>query len=183
MRLNLWGRHARRIGNPVILLSLVVALLGVDVHARQRSEPGRGQSEATTTAPDCMAGKQKLEIDNANVLNWKATSRDQFKGRARIKGTITKVYANTRSHTKLQATIGPSAGDTVEIVYNDSFGRIPRLPLNAAIEVCGDYITARKPFRRYPASPDGALIHWVHRSNDSGHPHGYVIIDGTVYGY
>lgn len=134
-------------------------------------------------APDCMSRGRLLPINNSEVLEYKKTSKEQFRSRGHIEGTVTKVYGGKASHYHFQATIGPNKADTIEIIYNKSFGEIPNIAIGSQVQACGDYITARVPSGRYPASPDGALIHWVHHSpNPRKHDHGFVILDGVVYG-
>lgn len=133
---------------------------------------------------DCRADGIAFGFNNEEVLEWKATSREQFKARAYVTGVITKIYTRKGGHDHVQMKIGPNPQDTLEVVYNKHFGHVPEYPLGASIEACGDYITARKPYRRYPASPDGALIHWVHRSkNVTKHEHGFVVVNGILYGH
>jgi hypothetical protein len=79
--------------------------------------------------------------------------------------------------------LGPAPDDTIELVYNDSFGELPELRLGMDVEACGDYITSYAPSGPYPASPDGALVHWVHHNPHGSHPDGYVVIDGKVFGW
>ncbi len=155
-----------RLKNSVLLLSFLLLSLGVAVQA----------------APDCQAGRKNLAVDNPAVIGWKATSREQFHARARISGTITDVYSEATGHIHVQATIGPNPTDTIEVIYNEDFGRVGRFDKGSSIEACGDYITARLRNGRYPPSPDGAIIHWVHKSTSSSHESGFMIIDGVVYG-
>lgn len=161
--------------NFSIITALIFVSLNVSAYTRELPT-------AETTTPDCMANGRKLEIDNAKVLEWKKTSKEQFHGRARISGKITKIYANRTGHIHLQATIGINAGETLEVVYNEDFGRVSRLDLGSTIEACGDYITSRKANGHFPASPDGAIIHWVHHSTNPNHESGFIAIDGIVYG-
>lgn len=132
----------------------------------------------------CMAKGQPLPINNEQVLEWKFKSKNQYKNRGHIAGFLKKVYKNKTGHRHLQVQIGEGVRDTIEIVYNEGFGRMPDAVLteNAEIEACGDYITSNKRTDRFKASPDGAIIHWVHRSTASYHDSGYVIINGVVYG-
>lgn len=151
-------------------------------------------SAVASAAPDCLDHGKVLPENNQKVLDLKANSKEQWHDRAHIVGTVTQIYGDkfqpmdistqkANDHTHFQATIGPNPGDTIEIVYSKDFGPLSTLKIGAQVEACGDYITARTQDGRYPPSPDGALVHWVHRSdNPSRHASGYVILDGKIYG-
>ena len=79
------------------------------------------------------------------------------------------------------AVRGPAA-TTVEVIYNEAFGQMPTLNPGAIIEACGDFITAKSQSGPYPASPDGAIVHWVHKAPNARHESGYVVVDGVVCG-
>lgn len=135
-------------------------------------------------APACMDAGRRLEIDNEQALHWKRTTPNQFKARARIAGILIREYPDRPSHGHLQVQIGPRADDTIEAIFNEDFGRLPNdLRPGARVEACGDYITSNAPTDRYQASPDGAIIHWLHYSpRPRSHDHGWFMIDGVVYG-
>ena len=135
------------------------------------------------TLPECLDVKGAIPVDNAQVLKWKTSTPNQFLARAHVSGTVEKIYPDKNGHNHFQIQIGPDARDTIEVVYNVSFGKLPKFGPGANIEACGDYITSDAATAEYPPSPDGAIMHWVHR-NPKGHGHasGFVAIDGTVYG-
>lgn len=134
-------------------------------------------------APDCLAGKSAIAIDNDQVITWKRTTKNQFHARGHVRGVLRQEYPDRSGHHHLQIQIdGSATNDTLEVVYNDSFGRLPAMKVGTVIEACGDYITSNQPTRRYPASPDGAIIHWVHKSRSKNHESGYLIIDGRTSG-
>lgn len=135
-------------------------------------------------ALDCMAGHAAIAIDNDQVITWKRTTKNQFHARGHVQGVLRQEYADHSGHDHLQIALAGADGssDTLELVYNSKFGRLPALHAGATIEACGDYITSNQPTRRYPASPDGAIIHWVHKSKNKNHESGYLIIDGQPVG-
>jgi hypothetical protein len=91
------------------------------------------------------------------------------------------VIRDHTGHTHFEMQIGPNSDDTIEVVYNQSFGELPPLNPGMEVEVCGDYITTAN--QGHGSSPDGAIIHWVHKSPaGNGHPSGYVAVNGVVYG-
>lgn len=139
---------------------------------------------AQADTPLCMAKGQPLPINNEQVLNWKFNSKNTYKNRGNVEGIIGKVYKDKTGHRHFQVIIGENPRDTIEIIYNQSFGKIPSAALTAGahVQACGDYITAKSSNGKYRPSPDGAIIHWVHRSPASYHDHGFVVIDDVLYG-
>ncbi len=132
--------------------------------------------------PACMAAGQSLAVNNAQVINWKNTTQNQFHSRGHVQGKLLKVYPDHSGHHHFEVQIGSNQSDTIEVIYNEAFGAIPTIAAGVDVEACGDYITSNKPAGAYPASPDGAILHWVHQAPNSGHESGYVAINGVVYG-
>ena len=133
--------------------------------------------------PTCLAQNgQVLQINNEQVLSFKQTSKDQFHSRGHIKGTLVNIFPDATGHHHMSVLIGPNNQDTIEVIYNEDFGSMPELQVGQIIEACGDYITARGTVGSYPASPDGAIVHWVHQSPNPNHLSGFVVINGDVCG-
>lgn len=137
---------------------------------------------AGANAPDCMAEGQTLAPNESQVINWKNTTQNQFHSRAHVIGTLVQQYPDHSGHHHFEVKIGANVSDTVEVIYNEDFGTLPAIQPGSRIEACGDFITANKQSGSYPASPDGAIIHWVHKAPNSSHESGFLIIDGTVCG-
>ena len=134
-------------------------------------------------APSCLASNgQVLPVNNAQVLSWKATSKDQFHSRGHVLGTLVNIFPDATGHHHMSVQIGQNGQDTIEVIYNEDFGTMPELEIGQTIEACGDYITARGQVGTEPASPDGAIVHWVHMSTNANHLSGFVIINGDVCG-
>lgn len=134
-------------------------------------------------APPCMAQGQKVPVINNQVLAWKASTPNRFIRRARVQGVVQRVYADATGHSHFQIQIGRSPSETLEVIYNENFGELPNITPGMKVDACGDYITANQQYQKLPPSPDGAIIHWVHASpNPQRHDHGYLWIDGKVYG-
>lgn len=138
-------------------------------------------------APDCDGfNGQPFGVNNDEVLQWKTSTPNLFKARAHIQGVITNLFADATGHSHFQAQIGPNTTDTIEVIYNEGFGAVSSsttFQLGMSVEACGDYITSTEPTQYYPASPDGAIIHWVHNSpNVARHPSGYMMVNGVLYG-
>ncbi len=133
--------------------------------------------------PDCKAGSRVLPVINEQVLFWKRSTKNQFKDRARVKGVVSRVFPIRGDHNHFEIKIGPNANDTLEVIYNNDFGALPEVESGMDVEACGDYITSNAP-SRYPASPSGAIIHWIHGNpSNEGHEHGYLVIEGILYGF
>ena len=138
---------------------------------------------AVAEEPSCLAAGQVLAVNNATILKWKSSTVDQYHNRGHVKGPLLQIYPDRSGHRHLEVKIGPKAGQTIEVVYNEDFGRILEPEIGADIEACGDYITARSSSGGYPPSPDGAILHWVHRSNrPDKHDSGYLMINEVLYG-
>ena len=137
-------------------------------------------SRAQGNMPDCLNMQgQPINVDDQSVLGWKTSTRNGFTARAHIAGTISKIYRDSSGHHHWEATIGANSSDTLEVIYDKAFGSVPTPQIGASVEACGDYITANGGGR---PSPDGGLIHWIHRSNSPRHPSGFLVIDGQLYG-
>lgn len=132
--------------------------------------------------PQCLDNSGRvLEVNNDQVLQWKSSTNKNYHARGHVQGPVTRQYADETGHTHFEMQIGNSSNDTIEIIYNQSFGALPDISEGMTAEVCGDYITTGTTGRG--ASPDGAIIHWVHTATGSEtHPSGYVALDGVAYG-
>jgi hypothetical protein len=128
----------------------------------------------------CLNHGQALDIINTQVLNWKTSTANAFMARARIEGTVDQVFPDHSGHRHFSLKIGPALNDHIEVIYNLSFGNLPVPAIGATVEACGDYITSIAQTGAYPPSPDGGIIHWVHRS-PHGHEAGYVILNGVKF--
>lgn len=144
-------------------------------------EPGDYSSQSST--PDCISGSSAMPIDNQAVLNLKTSTPNQFLARAHISGTVGQVYADEHGHNHFELLIGSGPTDSIEVIYNISFGNLPTIQTGMSVEACGDFINSDAATSQYPASPDNAIIHWVHR-NPKGHGHasGFLDINGQLYG-
>ncbi len=136
--------------------------------------------------PICSDGKREIPVINTDVIQWKATTPNQYRARAHVRGTVTRMFPDRNGHThfeiQMDAKTSGAAG-LLEVVYNDEFGKLPVIEEKADIESCGVYITSNAPTERYPASPSGAIIHWIHiNPSKRGEPDGYLAIQGKVYG-
>ncbi len=133
--------------------------------------------------PACLSKGVNLQINNAQVIQWKSSTQNQFLARAHVKGSLTRIYPDHSGHHHFEIQLDNNAQDTLEVVYNEGFGATPAVRVGDMVEACGDYITSDAPTSQYPASPDGAIIHWIHNSpNPASHPSGFLMINGVLYG-
>jgi hypothetical protein len=127
---------------------------------------------------------EALPYLNDEVLEWKRNTPDQTLKRALVEGVVAQIYPSKTGHAHFAINIDQQAGGDLEVIYNDSFGKLPAIKVGMKIVACGDYITVG-PRAKLP-SPMGAIIHWVHYNpgdRDGGkHKHGFLIIDGKPFG-
>ena len=134
-------------------------------------------------APPCMAGSSAIGINNGQVLQWETSTPNQFLARGHVSGPIVQVYPDQNGHHHFAIQIGQDPSNRLEVIYNEDFGSVPQMSEGMNVEACGDYITSTAQSAQYPASPDGAIIHWVHQSpNLAKHPSGFLMVDGVLYG-
>ncbi len=133
---------------------------------------------------DCLdQGKKVLPVDDGRVINLKVSTPNQFLARAHVEGKITNIFSDHNGHNHFEINIGPNEKDRLEVIYNQSFGSLDTLTIGMDVEACGDFINSNAPTAQYPASPAGAIIHWVHFSNNTAkHLSGFLIIDGVIRG-
>jgi hypothetical protein len=124
-----------------------------------------------------------LPVMNEPVAQWKHTQPNQWRHRARLQGYVDMIYRDRNGHQHFGMQIDRNNADAIEVIYNEDFGPLPELHAGMRIEACGDFIVSTRPSHNYPASPLGAIIHWVHMNPDNrGHPPGYLWIEGTLCG-
>jgi hypothetical protein len=140
--------------------------------------------------PVCLDGDQQLPIDNDRVLKYKTNTKNQFQARGFIEGTVIAAPEVMNKHDHFAISIGSGPKDTIEVIYNNNpeFGPMPKVEPGDQIVVCGDYITSYAKSGRYEASPEGAIIHWVHYNpgnRDNVHEHGFIYFSGdqTLVGF
>lgn len=142
-------------------------------------------SFAADAVPECFAKKTVLPVNNEQVLQFKDRQPNQALTRGNILGTLTRIFPDKNGHTHFEINIGNQSDDVVEVIFNDDFGPINmELKPGMRVQACGDFINSSKPAKQYPASPSGAIIHWLHLNpKNQGHEHGFLWIDGRLFGY
>lgn len=136
--------------------------------------------------PDCLDKKNKMAINNAEVIQWGKSTPNAWKARAYVTGKVSRVFPARNDHDHFEIRLGNGTGEVIEVVYNQHFGKLPELKEGMMITACGDYITSTEQTGPYPPSPSGSIIHWIHYNpGDRGksHEHGFTVVDGKLYGY
>lgn len=147
-------------------------------------------AEAGNRLPVCNDNRgSPMQVDNDRVIRLKKTTKNQYKDRAFVTGVLVGVLQDRKSHLHLDIFLGETPNGTgkesdIEIIYNKAFDRIDSRQLRPGMEVsaCGDFINAFDSAGHYPPSPVGAILHWTHMAPRPGHQHGFLVIDGRLYG-
>lgn len=134
----------------------------------------------------CMAGNQVMPLNNQQVILWKFNPavKSGWTSRANVTGVVLSVLPDHSGHNHFIIQIGPRpVQDTIEVIYSQDFGDLPTIQNGMQIHACGDFIKSTQPNGGYPASPAGAIVHWVHvNSRGGGHENGYLTVDNVMYG-
>lgn len=148
--------------------------------------------------PPCLDNNgQALPVDNAGALKLKVDQNFDTPNpsnpsvppppRYLVSGPVTAVYEGNATHNHFQINLGPSPdahhSGYIEVIFSKAFGELPEVTPGMSVVACGDYYISITPEDGFPASPDGAFIHWIHRNPKHGrHQDGFLMIDGTLYG-
>ncbi len=136
--------------------------------------------------PLCFDQSEVLEVDNERVLRMKAEKPNQYKARAFVEGKVTTNPYLRGEHIRFSIQIGRDTDETLEMVYNIDFGDLPEVRIGDNVVVCGEFINSFKQGGGYPASPDGAIVHWVHHNpgdRDTVHEHGFMMFENGLAGF
>lgn len=147
-------------------------------------------AEANSRLPACNDERGRpMQVDNDRVIRLKKTTKNQYKDRALVTGVLVGVLQDRKSHLHLDVFLGEGLSGTgkesdIEVIYNKAFDHVDSRSLRPGMEVsaCGDFINSFERAGRYPASPVGAILHWVHMAPRPPHQSGWLIIDGRLYG-
>lgn len=167
------------------LLTISVSAYGFSGgHGNNGGSPVSNPSNSNPGSVNCMDHGKTLTVMNDQALQWKASKASGFQSRALIQGTVDEVFSDQTGHRHFSVKIGTHNDDHIEVIYNESFGAMPLPHTGDNAEACGDFIVATQQNGGYPPSPDGALVHWVHKNPNRGrHDSGFVVLNGVLYGY
>jgi len=176
-----------------LVLSLSVWAENYEVESHHGNGNGNGTGTGQPANPGVSPGQsnqeqcddhgQPMSINNTQVLQWKTSKPNGFLARGYIQGSVDDIFADLTGHHHFSVKIGSGPQDHVEVIYQLNFGAMPEPKLGDQVTACGDFINSYAQNNGYQPSPDGAIVHWVHRSPSSSHDSGFVILNGTLYGF
>lgn len=188
------GLHAG-LGLGIVLQISAISSASAHHRGHQNNNENNNSVQAySDQAPQCLdQSGNDLSIDNDQVMQWKTSTPNNYLNRAHVSGTVVAVYPDQTNHAHFGIQLtgengnqdfsdASNSSNTLEVVYDLLFGPIPAVHVGDTVEACGDYITAYAQSGHYPPSPDGALIHWIHRSDSARHENGFLMINGSLYG-
>ena len=87
-----------------------------------------------------------------------------------VSGVIERILPEDKDGNPHQKFLLNVSGIKLQIVSNLDFGRIP-VSVGTAIQICGEYLKV-----------GAGMIHWTHFDPHGGHPDGFSIVNGKLYG-
>ncbi len=182
----------------VLIFVSYFAILTQTAEARHHGHHGWGADQSSSVPsgesssselPTCTdAHGHPIAVNNEQVLKWKTSTPNAYLDRGFITGTLVGLFNEKNGHLHLDVFIGQNGTgrgheSDIEVIYNESFGKVQgQLTPGMEVSACGDYITSTEQTGRYPPSPVGAILHWIHKSNNNRHASGFLMIDGKLYG-
>lgn len=120
--------------------------------------------------PDCK--DQRGNVMNGSMDQLRVVMRsNSARPQVMVTGVISQILPEDHAglpHQKFSVTVDKQV--TLLIVSNLDFGRIP-LVAGGTITVCGEYKKVGQ-----------GMIHWTHFDPHGGHPDGFTVVDGKLYG-
>lgn len=138
------------------------------------------QNWASGGTEACMDNGQVLSVDNQKAIQLRSQQQSGYSTRLLISGVVDEVFPDHSGHRHFSVKIGPNPNDHIEVIFNLSVGSLPVPTVGETAEACGVYIVSTSQNGGFPPSPDGMIIHWVHRGG-GGHDPGFVILNGQFY--
>lgn len=123
-----------------------------------------------STLPDCKDLKGSIlpnTVDQLKVVMRSNANRPQVM----VTGVVSQILPEDHKglpHQKYTLTVDGKI--KLLIVSNLDFGRVP-LQVGTTLSVCGEYKKIGE-----------GMIHWTHFDPHGGHPDGFTIVKGTLYG-
>lgn len=123
-----------------------------------------------STTPDCKDLRGSVlpnTVDQLKVVMRSNANRPQVM----VTGVVTQILPedhNGLPHQKYTLTVGGQI--KLMIVSNLDFGRVP-LVVGSTLSVCGEFKKVGE-----------GMIHWTHFDPHGGHPDGFTIVNGALYG-
>jgi predicted small secreted protein len=129
------------------------------------------QTDKDLAFPECK--DRNGNVVNGSIAQLRNVMNNPRDSRAQVYTTGTITVINKEDNTGLphqKFDLKVDSDITLSIVSNLDFGRIP-LTVGKKISICGE-------FRRIGKG----MVHWTHFDPHGGHPNGFSILDGVLYG-
>lgn len=119
---------------------------------------------------DCKDRKGNILDKSLEKLNQVRNSK-QNRPQVFVEGQITKILPEDKDGRPHQKYVIQAFNSVkIVVVSNLEFGRVP-VQIGTKVEICGEYINA-----------EGGMVHWTHFDPHGGHPDGFTVMDGKLYG-
>jgi hypothetical protein len=119
---------------------------------------------------DCKDRKGNVldkSLDNLNQIRNSRQNRPQVY----VEGQVSQILPEDKAGLPHQKYIIKAFNSVkIVVVSNLDFGRIP-VQVGSTVSVCGEYINA-----------EGGMVHWTHFDPHGGHPDGFTVMNGKLYG-
>lgn len=142
----------------MLLTSLVLALLASNI------------SFAANQVIDCKDRKGNILEKTIESLKQVKSSKAN-RPMVYVEGSVTNILPEDkdgRPHQKY--IISAFSSMKIVVVSNLEFGRVP-VAVGSKVAVCGEFLNA-----------EGGMVHWTHFDPHGGHPNGFTVLDGKLYG-
>lgn len=126
---------------------------------------------AGNALPECKNRNGEVVSSETNQLISIMYNRRANRAQVYVTGTITEIKKEDHSglpHQKYAIAVNKDI--KLQIVSNLDFGRVP-VAIGKTVSVCGEFIRAAN-----------GMVHWTHFDPHGGHPDGFTIMDGKLYG-
>lgn len=129
--------------------------------------------------PVCMDKKERMDFNESQLLTWREFMDNKFIARGFIKGSVVGLIEDRQKHVHLEVDLDENINtndDRIEVIYNSKYGELPPTQVGDEVVACGDFVVDKY-------SNFQAVLHWLHTSpKPKTHEHGYLAINGVVYG-
>lgn len=125
---------------------------------------------ANATLPECKDSRGSILPNTIEQLKTVMKSK-AARPQVMVTGTVSDILPEDRKglpHQKYTLTVDGQI--KLLIVSNLDFGRVP-LAKGSTLSICGEY-----------KNVGSGMIHWTHFDPHGGHPDGFTILNGVLYG-
>lgn len=144
-----------------LILTSLLALLSFSSFA------GNFDPSALPACKDFRGNVLSGTVDQLRVVMRSNANRPQVM----VTGVVSQILPEDHAglpHQKYTLNVGGQI--TLLIVSNLDFGRVP-LQVGQTLTVCGEYKNVGQ-----------GMIHWTHFDPHGGHPDGFTVVNGNLYG-